>query len=67
MDAVRDEVPEALLVNGGGIDGATAPWLANAGEDVTGIGSLAPLIAGYLGCIVLRPDGTRYLGRCAIR
>jgi hypothetical protein len=34
--------------------------LANAGDDVHAIGSLAPLVSG-LGCVVIKPDGSRYL------
>ncbi|HEX6585126.1 MAG TPA: hypothetical protein VF052_00070 [Solirubrobacterales bacterium] len=26
-------------------------------------GSLAPIIDGYIGCIVIRPDGGRYVAR----
>lgn len=26
-------------------------------------GSLAPIVVGYIGCIVIRPDGSRYLAR----
>jgi hypothetical protein len=35
---------------------------ANAGEDVHAVGSLQPL-APALGCIVIRPDGSRQLAR----
>ena len=38
-------------------------YLANAGEDVQTVGSVAPIIEGYVGCIVIRPDGSRYLAR----
>jgi hypothetical protein len=54
---------EALLVNGGGIDGGTGAYFANAGNDVHAVGSVDPLIAGHVGCIVIRPDGSRYLAR----
>jgi len=54
---------EALLVNGGGIDGGDGAYFANAGEDVHAVGSLAPLIPGAIGCIVIRPDGSRHLAR----
>lgn len=54
---------EALLVNGGGIDGGAGAYFANAGEDVHAVGSLAPIIDGYIGCIVIRPDGGRYVAR----
>ena len=55
-----DDGHEALVVNGGGFDGGDGSYLVNAGEDLHAIGSLAP-VADYLGCIVIRPDGTRYL------
>lgn len=53
---------EALLVNGGGVDGGKGAYFANAGEDVHAVGSLAPL-APAVGCVVIRPDGTRVLAR----
>ena len=48
--------------DGGGIDGGSGIYFANAGEDVHAVGSLAPL-APAVGCIVIRPDGTRVLAR----
>jgi hypothetical protein len=56
-------LPLALLVNGGGIDGGNGAYLANCGDDVHAVGSLAPIIAGYIGCIVIKPDGSRYVAR----
>jgi hypothetical protein len=38
---------EALLVNGGGIDGGDGAYFANAGQDVHAVGSLAPFAAGW--------------------
>ena len=58
-----DDGHEALLVNGGGIDGGDGAFFANAGDDVHVVGSLAPLIDGIFGCIVIRPDKTRVLAR----
>jgi hypothetical protein len=58
-----DDGHEALLVNGGGLDGGSGTFFANAGKDVHAVGSLAPALAGYVGCIVLRPDGSRVLAR----
>jgi hypothetical protein len=58
-----DDGHEALLVDGGGIDGGTGVTFANAGDDVHAIGSTAPLIEGHVGCVVIRPDGSRYLAR----
>jgi hypothetical protein len=52
-----------LLVNGGGIDGGDGAYFANAGDDVHAVGSLDPLVPGQVGCIVIRPDGSRYLAR----
>ena len=58
-----DDGAEALLVNGGGIDGGNGAYFANYGDDVHAVGSLAPIIDGYIGCIVIRPDGSRYVAR----
>ena len=58
-----DGRPEALLVNGGGIDGGKGAYFANAGDDLHAIGSLAPILDGYIGCIVIKPDGSRYVAR----
>ena len=27
------------------------------------VGSLAPIIDGYVGCIVIKPDGSRYVAQ----
>ncbi len=35
---------QALLVNGGGIDGGDGVYFANAGDDVHAVGSVAPLV-----------------------
>jgi hypothetical protein len=58
-----DDGHEALLINGGGLDGSAGAYFANAGEDVHVVGSVAPLIPGQVGCIVIRPDGSRHLAR----
>ena len=58
-----DDGAEALLVNGGGIDGGSGAYFANYGDDVHAVGSLAPIIDGYIGCIVIRPDGSRHVAR----
>jgi hypothetical protein len=42
---------------------ATAPTFANHGEDVHVVGSLDPIVPGHVGCIVIRPDGSRVLAR----
>lgn len=57
-----DDGHEALLIDGGGIDGGNGIYFANYGDDVHAVGSMAPL-ADVVGCIVIRPDGSRYLGR----
>ncbi len=36
---------------------------ANSGENLHAVGSMAPLIAGHVGCIVIKPDGSRVLAR----
>jgi hypothetical protein len=50
-------------VDGGGIDGGNGTYFANAGDDVHAIGLLDPLVPGHVGCIVIRPDGSRYVAR----
>jgi hypothetical protein len=54
---------EALAVNGGGIDGGDGAFFVNAGEDVHAVGMVAPLVPGHVGCVVIRPDGSRELAR----
>jgi hypothetical protein len=58
-----DDDHEPLLVNGGGIDGGAGTFFANCGEDLHALGTLTPIVEGYLGCIVIRPDGSRYVAR----
>ena len=57
-----DDGSSALLVDGGGIDGGSGVYFANAGEDVHAVGSLAP-VAPAVGCVVIKPDGTRVLAQ----
>jgi hypothetical protein len=58
-----DDGHGALLVNGGGIDGGNGAYFANAGEDLHAVGLLDPIVPGHIGCIVIRPDGSRVLAR----
>ena len=58
-----DDGAEALIVNGGGFDGGDGAFFVNHGDDVHAVGMLAPLIPGAVGCIVIKPDGSRYLAR----
>jgi hypothetical protein len=58
-----DDGAEALIVNGGGFDGGDGAFLTNHGDDVHAVGTLDPLVPGHVGCIVIRPDGSRYLAR----
>jgi hypothetical protein len=58
-----DDGHQALLVNGGGIDGGSGAFFANHGDDVHAVGTMAPLIDGFVGCVVIRPDGSRTLAR----
>ncbi len=53
---------QALLVNGGGIDGGNGVYFANAGADVHAVGSMAPAFP-VIGCIVIKPDGSRRLAQ----
>jgi hypothetical protein len=41
-----DDGSEALLVNGGGIDGGDGAFFANHGEDVHVVGMVDPLVPG---------------------
>jgi hypothetical protein len=43
--------------------GGKGAFFANAGDDLHAVGSLAPIIEGAVGCIVIRPDGSRHLAR----
>jgi len=52
---------EALLLNGGGIDGGPGAFFVNHGQDLHAVGTMAPLIEGFVGCVVIRPDGSRQL------
>ena len=71
VDLARDAVEwmtlpdgvEALLVNGGAIDGGDGGYFINYREDVHAYGSVDPIIPGHVGCIVIRPDGSRYVAR----
>ena len=54
---------EALLVNGGGIDGGPGAYFANAGEDLHAVGSLDPIVPGAIGCVVIKPDGSRHVAQ----
>ena len=38
-------------------------YFTNYREDVHVVGMMAPLIPGAIGCVVIRPDGSRYLAR----
>jgi hypothetical protein len=51
-----DDGHEALIVNGGGFDGGSGAYFANAGEDVHAVGMLDPIVPGHIGCIVIKPD-----------
>jgi hypothetical protein len=46
-------------VDGGGIDGGNGTSFAN----VHAVGTLDPIVPGHVGCIVIRPDGSRYGAR----
>ena len=45
------------------LHGGDGAFFANAGDDVHAVGTLAPIIDGAVGCVVVRPDGSRYLAR----
>jgi hypothetical protein len=56
-----DNGAQGLLVDGGGIDGGNGFTFVNHGEDIHAVGPTAPLIPGYVGCVVIGPDGSRRL------
>lgn len=58
-----DDGSQALLVAGGGIDGGNGFIIASHGDDLHVAGPTAPLIPGCVGCVVIRPDGSRQLAR----
>lgn len=45
------------------MDGGNGMTFGNVGEAVHAIGSVAPLVPGCIGCVVIEPDGTRRLAR----
>ncbi len=58
-----DDGSQALLIDGGGIDGGNGFTITSHGDDLAAIGSTAPLFPGYVGCVVIAPDGTRRMAR----
>jgi len=52
---------EAILVDGGGVDGGRGVCIANVGEKLHAVGPIP--CWGVVGCIVIEPDGTRYLAQ----
>jgi hypothetical protein len=58
-----DDGHQALLVNGSGIDGGDGAHFANDGDGLHAVGSLDPIVPGHVGCIVIHPDGSRYVAR----
>src|SRR4051794_38183929 len=58
-----DDGHEALLLDGGGLDGGSGAYFANAGDDLHAVGSLDPIMPGHIGCIVIKPDGSRRVAR----
>ena len=41
----------------------TGAYFADYGEDLHAYGSLAPIVDGFIGWIVIQPDGSRYVAR----
>ena len=46
---------------GAAFSGGPGAYFANAGDDLHPVGSLDPMIPGYIGCIAIAPDGSRRL------
>lgn len=58
-----DDGSQALAVDGGGLDGGNGFTIASHGADLHVVGPTGPLIPGTIGCVVIRPDGSRVLAR----
>ena len=58
-----DDGSQALMIDGGGIDSADGFTIASHGDDLHLVGPTAPLIPGYMGYVVIPPDGSRRLAR----
>jgi hypothetical protein len=56
-----DDGSQALLIDGGGIDGGNGFTVASHGDDLHAVGTLAPMFPGTVGCVVIAPDGSRRL------
>jgi hypothetical protein len=76
LDGIADRVPEidldqhetewTTLPDGHEVllvDGWSGGYFANYGDDLHAYGSLAPILDGFIGCIVIRPDDSRYIAR----
>ena len=66
LDLDRNEVEWHELPDGHQaltVDGGSGTFFANAGDDLHAVGSLDPLAPGHVGCVVIRPDGSRRLAR----
>ena len=60
--------PQALLVDRGWIDGGNGALFADCGDDGHAVGSVAPLVEGYVGCVVIRSmAAATSLVRCPTR
>ncbi len=62
MDLDQHEIEWTTLPDGGGFDGGSGIYFANAGEDVHAVESMAPAFPA-VGCVVIRPDRTRVLAQ----
>jgi hypothetical protein len=51
----------AFFVNGGGVDGRNGAFFVNGGDDLHAVGSMAPMIDGWIGAIMIASDGSRRL------
>jgi hypothetical protein len=54
-----DDGSQALLIDGGGLDGGNGFTIASHSDDLHAIGSTAPLFPGFISCVVIPPDGSR--------
>jgi hypothetical protein len=58
-----DDGSQALCVDGGGLDGGNGFIVATHGEDLHVVGPTSPFFPGFVGCVVIGPDGSRRLAR----
>lgn len=51
------------MIDGGGFDGGNGYFIANAGDDLHVMGTMAPMISRAIGLVAIHADGARELVR----